>query len=171
MINKEIATKCGVTEQTLLESIKDVTKIDPQTEKERLEKRLKGNYFAANDAKGVIVHELAHKAHWDAVKRSQQQSPKRYTSIEKAKEAFDEPIRKYIKTQIVYNPGHLSKLSEDALIGYGNGNGKQAINEVIAEMMVVPTYDKELSDLIERSFNNGYDGDYGRTNPSSKRSF
>lgn len=115
-------------------------------QEERLEKRVKGNYFAAKDAKGVIVHELAHKAHWDAVKRLQKQSPKRYNSIEKAKKAFDEPIRKHIATQLASDPMYLVKLSRNANEGYKRG----PINEVIAEIAVNPGYDTKLMSLVQR---------------------
>ncbi|GAA3637741.1 hypothetical protein GCM10022297_15190 [Lactobacillus hamsteri] len=116
----------------------------------------KGN-FAAQNLSDIILHELAHKMHWDAVKRFYKANKSKYNNINEAKNQFDEKIRNYISNQ---NPLYLIS----TVTAYANESFQNAkvndplntINEVIAEVITLKkTNDPILDKLITMEVNYG----------------
>lgn len=89
------------------------------------------NYFAARDIKGVLVHELTHKRHWDSAREFYNHNKKRYNGVEQAKAELDSAIISFIKSQVAVDYNYLTRISE-----YADISGiSRKYNEVIAEAM------------------------------------
>lgn len=96
-------------------------------------KVLSGNYFAAQDIKDTIVHELTHKKHWDSAKAFYKANKKRYNSIEQAMSELNAPLVSYVKQQLKTDYDYLYSISDNAAIAFYNDN----INELVAEVGVL----------------------------------
>ena len=92
---------------------------------------LSDNYFASTDLKGILLHELTHKRHWDSVKEFYKNHKKQYNSLEESKSFLDSQVISYVKTQLSFDYNYLSKISDYADISAMSGK----YNEVIAEAM------------------------------------
>lgn len=112
------------------------------TEK-NIEKNLSSGYFASKNLYDILLHELAHKRHWDRVKRLYNRNKKRYNSLEEAKKDLDSPIIQYVKQQHSLDYFYLTNVSENANLAYVYN---QNINELVAEVIVIgdDIFDKEL---------------------------
>lgn len=96
-------------------------------------KVLSGNYFAAQDIKDTIVHELTHKKHWDSAKAFYKANKKRYNSIEQGMSELNAPLVSYVKQQLKTDYDYLYSISDNAAIAFYNDN----INELVAEVGVL----------------------------------
>lgn len=96
-------------------------------------KVLSGNYFAAQDIKDTMVHELTHKKHWDSAKAFYKANKKRYNSIEQAMSGLNAPLVSYVKQQLKTDYDYLYSISDNAMIAFYNDN----INELVAEVGVL----------------------------------
>lgn len=96
-------------------------------------KVLSGNYFAAQDIKDTIVHELTHKKHWDSAKAFYKVNKKRYNSIGQAMSELNAPLVSYVKQQLKTDYDYLYSISDNAAIAFYNDN----INELVAEVGVL----------------------------------
>lgn len=117
------------------------------------EKILSNGYFASRNIDELLEHELAHTEHWDAAKRFQKSSPKRYNTVEVAKNVLDADFVSYIKRQMKTDPMYLLGLSEYASVSFE----RQEYNEILAEAVLKPKFDENLTKIIERMLKN--DGD------------
>ena len=96
-------------------------------------KVLSDNYFAAQNIKDTIVHELTHKKHWDSAKAFYKANKKRYNSIEQAMSELNAPLVSYVKQQLKTDYNYLYSISDNAAIAFYNDN----INELVAEVGVL----------------------------------
>ena len=94
---------------------------------------LSDNYFAAQNIKDTIVHELTHKKHWDSAKAFYKANKKRYNSIEQAMSELNAPLVSYVKQQMKTDYNYLYSISDNAAIAFYNDN----INELVAEVGVL----------------------------------
>lgn len=94
---------------------------------------LSDNYFAAQNIKDTIVHELTHKKHWDSAKAFYKANKKRYNSIEQAMSELNAPLVSYVKQQLKTDYNYLYSISDNAAIAFYNDN----INELVAEVGVL----------------------------------
>mgnify|MGYP000907949745 FL=1 len=96
-------------------------------------KVLSDNYFAAQNIKDTIVHELTHKKHWDSAKAFYKANKKRYNSVEQAMSELNSPLVSYVKEQLKHDYNYLYSISDNAAIAFYNDN----INELVAEVGVL----------------------------------
>ena len=96
-------------------------------------KVLSDNYFAAQNIKDTIVHELTHKKHWDSAKAFYKANKKRYNSLEQAMSELNAPLVSYVKQQMKNDYNYLYSISDNAAIAFYNDN----INELVAEVGVL----------------------------------
>ena len=96
-------------------------------------KVLSDNYFAAQNIKDTIVHELTHKKHWDSAKAFYKANKKRYNSLEQAMSELNAPLVSYVKQQMKNDYNYLYSISDNAVIAFYNDN----INELVAEVGVL----------------------------------
>ena len=96
-------------------------------------KVLSDNYFAAQNIKDTIVHELTHKKHWDSAKAFYKANKKRYNSVEQAMSELNSPLVSYVKEQLKHDYNYLYNISDNAAIAFYNNN----INELVAEVVVL----------------------------------
>ena len=96
-------------------------------------KVLSDNYFAAQNIKDTMVHELTHKKHWDSAKALYKADKKRYNSIEQAMSELNSPLVSYVKEQLKHDYNYLYSISDNAAIAFYNNN----INELVAEVGVL----------------------------------
>lgn len=96
-------------------------------------KVLSDNYFAAQNIKDTIVHELTHKKHWDSAKAFYKANKKRYNSLEQAMSELNAPLVSYVKQQMKTDYNYLYSISDNAAIAFYNDN----INELVAEVGVL----------------------------------
>lgn len=96
-------------------------------------KVLSDNYFAAQNIKDTMVHELTHKKHWDSAKAFYKANKKRYNSIEQAMSELNSPLVSYVKEQLKHDYNYLYSISDNAAIAFYNDN----INELVAEVGVL----------------------------------
>ena len=94
---------------------------------------LSDNYFAAQNIKDTIVHELTHKKHWDSAKAFYKANKKRYNSLEQAMSELNAPLVSYVKQQMKNDYNYLYSISDNAAIAFYNDN----INELVAEVGVL----------------------------------
>lgn len=96
-------------------------------------KVLSDNYFAAQNIKETMVHELTHKKHWDSAKAFYKANKKRYNSVEQAMSELNSPLVSYVKEQLKHDYNYLYSISDNAAIAFYNNN----INELVAEVGVL----------------------------------
>lgn len=96
-------------------------------------KVLSDNYFAAQNIKDTMVHELTHKKHWDSAKAFYKANKKRYNSVEQAMSELNSPLVSYVKEQLKHDYNYLYSISDNAAIAFYNDN----INELVAEVGVL----------------------------------
>ena len=96
-------------------------------------KVLSDNYFAAQNIKDTMVHELTHKKHWDSAKAFYKANKKRYNSVEQAMSELNSPLVSYVKEQLKHDYNYLYSISDNAAIAFYNNN----INELVAEVGVL----------------------------------
>ena len=96
-------------------------------------KVLSDNYFAAQNIRDTMVHELTHKKHWDSAKAFYKANKKRYNSIEQAMSELNSPLVSYVKEQLKHDYNYLYSISDNAAIAFYNDN----INELVAEVGVL----------------------------------
>ena len=96
-------------------------------------KVLSDNYFAAQNIKDTMVHELTHKKHWDSAKAFYKANKNRYNSVEQAMSELNSPLVSYVKEQLKHNYNYLYSISDNAAIAFYNNN----INELVAEVGVL----------------------------------
>ena len=96
-------------------------------------KVLSDNYFAAQNIKDTMVHELTHKKHWDSAKAFYKANKERYNSVEQAMSELNSPIVSYVKEQLKHDYNYLYSISDNAAIAFYNNN----INELVAEVGVL----------------------------------
>ncbi|MFX3999893.1 minor capsid protein [Streptococcus suis] len=96
-------------------------------------KILSDNYFAAQNIKDTMVHELTHKKHWDSAKAFYKAHKKRYNSVEQAMSELNSPLVLYVKEQLKHDYNYLYNISDNAAIAFYNNN----INELVAEVGVL----------------------------------
>ena len=96
-------------------------------------KVLSDNYFAAQNIKDTMVHELTHKKHWDSAKAFYKANKKRYNSVEQAMSELNSPLVSYVKEQLKHDYNYLYNISDNAAIAFYNNN----INELVAEVVVL----------------------------------
>lgn len=122
---------------------------------EAVHHELKDGYFAAKNFYDIITHELAHKRHWDAVKRFYNDHQKEYNRLEDAKEALESDLRRYVKEQMTSDLKYLVKnVSENAATNFDSDN----INELIAEVGVLNEHilDGILNEKVKEMLYYGY---------------
>lgn len=101
---------------------------------EAVHHELKDGYFAAKNFYDIITHELAHKRHWDAVKRFYNDHQKEYNRLEDAKEALESDLLSYVKRQLEMDYRYIDRnISQNARESFAHGN----INELIADVGVL----------------------------------
>ncbi|WP_238143810.1 minor capsid protein [Streptococcus suis] len=96
-------------------------------------KILSDNYFAAQNIKDTMVHELTHKKHWDSAKAFYKANKKRYNNVEQAMSELNSPLVSYVKEQLKHDYNYLYHISDNAAIAFYNDN----INELVAEVGVL----------------------------------
>ena len=96
-------------------------------------KVLSDNFFAAQNIKETMVHELAHKKHWDSAKAFYKANKKRYNSVEQAMSELNSPLVSYVKEQLKHDYNYLFNISDNAAIAFFDNN----INELVAEVVVL----------------------------------
>jgi SPP1 gp7 family putative phage head morphogenesis protein len=96
-------------------------------------KVLSDNYFAAQNIKDTMVHELTHKKHWDSAKAFYKANKKRYNNVEQAMSELNSPLVSYVKEQLKHDYNYLYNISDNAAIAFYNDN----INELVAEVGVL----------------------------------
>lgn len=123
----------------------------------KVEKMLNDDYFAARNFKGILIHELVHKRHWDAAKNLYNNSLGKYNNVEEAKMVIDASLVNYVKNQNCIDPSFLLNVSLDAYNGILFSN---SINELVAEVEVdeAKILDKNLIKLIKEILSYGYNG-------------
>ena len=99
----------------------------------KLQDNLTVNYFAAQNIKDTMVHELTHKKHWDSAKAFYKANKERYNSVEQAMSELNSPLVSYVKEQLKHNYNYLYSISDNAAIAFYNDN----INELVAEVGVL----------------------------------
>ena len=120
---------------------------DSLNSKERVFDLLSDGYFAAKDFNDILVHELAHKQHWDSAKRLYKHNKKRYNSVEEAKRDLDVELISYVKKQEGIDFFYTRKVSKNANESWRKKN----INELVAEVSVLreKIEDKELLNKVK----------------------
>lgn len=106
---------------------------DALSSEKEFAKVLSDNYFAAQNIKDTMVHELTHKKHWDSAKAFYKANQKRYNSIEQAMSELNSPLVSYVKEQLKHDYNYLYSISDNAAIAFYNDN----INELVAEVGVL----------------------------------
>lgn len=106
---------------------------DALSSEKEFAKVLSDNYFAAQNIKDTMVHELTHKKHWDSAKAFYKANKKRYNSIEQAMSELNSPLVSYVKEQLKHDYSYLYSISDNAAIAFYNDN----INELVAEVGVL----------------------------------
>ncbi|HEM5095356.1 TPA: minor capsid protein [Streptococcus suis] len=96
-------------------------------------KVLSDNYFAAQNIKDTMIHELTHKKHWDSAKAFYKANKKRYNNVEQAMSELNSPLVSYVKEQLKHDYNYLYNISDNAAIAFYNDN----INELVAEVGVL----------------------------------
>ena len=96
-------------------------------------KVLSDNFFAAQNIKETMVHELAHKKHWDSAKAFYKANKKRYNSVEQAMSELNSPLVSYVKEQLKHDYNYLYNISDNAAVAFFDNN----INELVAEVVVL----------------------------------
>ena len=94
-------------------------------------KVLSDNFFAAQNIKETMVHELAHKKHWDSAKAFYKANKKRYNSVEQAMSELNSPLVSYVKEQLKHDYNYLYNISDNAAVAFFDNN----INELVAEVV------------------------------------
>lgn len=120
---------------------------DKLNSKESVAELLSDGYFAAKDFHDILVHELAHKQHWDSAKRLYKHNKKRYNSVEEAKRDLDVELISYVKKQEGIDFFYTRKVSKNANESWRKKN----INELVAEVSVLreKIEDKELLNKVK----------------------
>ncbi len=77
-------------------------KLFEKDEIERYEKD-KG-YFAVRTGEETLMHELAHKKHWDKIKTAKDSNTNKNATIEEAKERMENELRTYVRNQLALDP-------------------------------------------------------------------
>nr|DAQ01027.1 MAG TPA: minor capsid protein [Caudoviricetes sp.] len=110
-------------------------------------KVLSDNFFAAQNIKETMVHELAHKKHWDSAKAFYKANKKRYNSVEQAMSELNSPLVSYVKEQLKHDYNYLYSISDNAAIAFYKNN----INELVAEVGVLgdKVTDKNLLNKVK----------------------
>ena len=113
--------------------------------------------FVSNNLKDIILHELGHKMHWDAVKRFYNVNKSKYNNIEEEKLTLDENVSKYIGQQessyLIYN---VSTYAFTSYLISKKNYPINSINEVIAEEVTKNWIsDPILHELIKGELNYG----------------
>lgn len=110
-------------------------------------KVLSDNYFAAQNIKDTMVHELTHKKHWDSAKAFYKANKKRYNSVEQAMSGLNSPLVSYVKEQLIHDFNYLVKVSPNADDAFILGN----VNELVAEVAILgdKTPDLELYKKVQ----------------------
>ncbi|HFI0150700.1 TPA: hypothetical protein ACGO3A_001214 [Streptococcus suis] len=96
-------------------------------------KILSDNYFAAQNIKDTMVHELTHKKHWDSAKAFYKANKKRYNNVEQAMSELNSPLVSYVKEQLKHDFNYLVNISPNADEAFILGN----VNELVAEVSVL----------------------------------
>ncbi|HFI0174920.1 TPA: minor capsid protein [Streptococcus suis] len=96
-------------------------------------KILSDNYFAAQNIKDTMVHELTHKKHWDSAKAFYKANKKRYNNVEQAMSELNSPLVSYVKEQLKHDFNYLVNISPNADEAFILGN----VNELVAEVAVL----------------------------------
>lgn len=94
------------------------------------EEILADHYFAARNIKGTLIHELAHKKHWDSAKAFYKANKKRYNSLEEAMESLNSPLVSYVKQQMLSDFNYILQISPNADDAFIMGNIKELVAEV-----------------------------------------
>ena len=97
-------------------------------------KVLSDNYFAAQNIKDTMVHELTHKKHWDSAKAFCKANKKRYNSVEQAMAELNSNLFTYVKQQQAIDRSYLKNISLNAYNAFMYHNN---INELVAEVGVI----------------------------------
>lgn len=113
--------------------------------------------FAAQNLSDIIQHELAHKLHWDAVKRFYKANKNRYNNISEAKKQFDSNLESYIvRQENSYLMLNVSPYADKSFRFAKEHNRLNIVNEVIAEVKTKKVItDPKLSKLVEGELNYG----------------
>ncbi|HEM4031005.1 TPA: hypothetical protein U1V77_001990 [Streptococcus suis] len=96
-------------------------------------KVLSDNYFAVQNIKDTMIHELTHKKHWDSAKAFYKAHKKRYNSVEQAMSELNSPLVSYVKEQLKHDFNYLVNISPNADEAFILGN----VNELVAEVSVL----------------------------------
>ncbi|HEP1835731.1 TPA: hypothetical protein VCA20_001975 [Streptococcus suis] len=96
-------------------------------------KVLSDNYFAAQNIKDTMIHELTHKKHWDSAKAFYKAHKKRYNSVEQAMSELNSPLVSYVKEQLKHDFNYLVNISPNADEAFILGD----VNELVAEVSVL----------------------------------
>lgn len=108
-------------------------KLFEKDEIERYEKD-KG-YFAARTGEETLMHELAHKKHWDKIKTAKDSNTNKNATIEEAKERTENELRTYVRNQLALDPLYIEKyVSANAADGFFED---KKLNELIADGCVL----------------------------------
>ena len=77
-----------------------------------IKEQLSGNYFVAENANDVLLHEMHHKEHWDHIKTKVLTSGK---SSDIVKQEIESALREYVQNQLASDPAYIRKMSVEML--------------------------------------------------------
>ena len=114
--------------------------IDENTVKEIL----KDGEFASMGLDDILLHEYGHKIYWDKAKELYNSNKKLYNSVIEESMAYEEPLRKYIKTKLLsdklYVMKNISKYAHRSLLDMN-------LREVYSELYVL-IKNKKIQDKV-----------------------
>lgn len=96
-----------------------------------IKEQLSGNYFVAENANDVLLHEMHHKEHWDHIKAKVLTSGK---SSDIVKQEIESALREYVQNQLASDPAYIrNAVSENAEQCF---RVKHSLNELIADSLL-----------------------------------
>lgn len=94
-----------------------------------IKEQLSGNYFVAENANDVLLHEMHHKEHWDHIKTKVLTSGK---SSDIVKQEIESALREYVQNQLASDPAYIRKnVSRNAANAFQR---YASLNELIADV-------------------------------------
>lgn len=124
---------------------------------DRINEIIRDSSFVSTSLKNILLHELGHKMHWDAIKRFYKANESKYNNINEAKLKMDEEVNKYIARQeSLYLYSTLSMYASTSYKIAKQNNPINTANEVIAEEIAKDYIsDPVLQELIKGELNYG----------------
>lgn len=120
--------------------------IDKNTVKEML----KDGEFASMGLDDILLHEYGHKIYWDKAKELYNSNKKLYNSVIEASIAYEEPLRKYIKTKLLSDKLYVMKnISKYAYRSLLDMNFREVYSELYVLIKNKKIQDKALIKIME----------------------